>query len=107
MNKTIHNLNRIKWFRCRGLAATGTSDDQQRAGYVADDVALSWAVKHHPSGVKGGGKRTTGVSLFRINVRLSVQRKCHSVVPRWYQMVTPWEPPGIVALEDSRHPGIS
>ena len=52
-------------------------------------------------------KRTTLMSLFRTNVRLSVQRKCHSVMPRWYQMMTPWEPPGIVALEDPRHPGNS
>ena len=52
-------------------------------------------------------KHATGVSLFRINVRLSVQRKCHSVMPRWYQMMTPWDPPWILALEDPRHPGIS
>ena len=56
---------------------------------------------------RASAKRTTVVPLFRINVRLSVQRKCHSAMPRWYQMLTPWEPPWIVALEDPRHPGIS
>ena len=56
---------------------------------------------------RASAKRTTVVSLFRTNVRLSVQRQCHSVTPRWYQMMMPWEPPGIVALEDPRPPGIS
>ena len=56
---------------------------------------------------RAAAKRTTGVSKSRENVRSSVQRKYHSVMPRWYQMMTPWEPPGIVALEDPRHPGIS
>ena len=50
----------------------------------------------------------SGVSKFRGNVRLSVQRKCHSVRPGWYQM-TAWQqqPPGFVALEGLRHPCIS
>ena len=52
-------------------------------------------------------KHATGVSLFRINVRLSGQRKCHSVMPTWYQMMTSRDPPGIAALEDPRCPGIS
>ena len=30
----------------------------------------------------------TGVSLFRINVRLSGWQKCHSVMLPWYQMKT-------------------
>ena len=54
----------------------------------------------------GGSIVGLRLSLFRINVRVSVQRKCHSAMPRWYQMLTPWEPPGIVALEDPRHLGI-
>ena len=53
---------------------------------------------------RASAERTTVVSLFRINVRSSVQRKCHSVMPRWYQMMTPWDPRGIVALGDPRHP---
>ena len=47
------------------------------------------------------------VSKFRINVRLSVQRKCHSVKPRCYQMTTLRQSPGFAALEGLRHPGIS
>ena len=34
------------------------------------------------------GVSTTGVSLFRINVRLSGRQKCHSVMLPWYQMKT-------------------
>ena len=49
----------------------------------------------------------SGVSKFRGNIRLSVQRKCHSVKPRWYQMTTLRKPPGIVALEDPQRPCIS
>ena len=30
----------------------------------------------------------TGVSLLRINVRLSGRQKCHSVMLPWYQMKT-------------------
>ena len=64
---------------------------------------------------RAAAKRATGLSTVgpptlsksRENVRSSVQRKCHSVMPRWYQMMTLWEPPGIVALEAPRHPGIS
>ncbi len=44
---------------------------------------------------------------FRENVRLSVQHKCHSVMPPWYQMMTSWDPPGIAPSEDLRRPGIS
>ena len=55
----------------------------------------------------GGSIVGLRLSQSRGNVRLSVQRKCHLVMPRWYQMMTPWEPPGIAALEDPRHPGIS
>ena len=32
-------------------------------------------------------KHTSGVSKVSENVRPSVQRKCHSVMPRWYQMM--------------------
>ena len=52
-------------------------------------------------------KRTSGVSKFRGNVRLSVQQKCHSVKPRWYQMMTFRKPRGIVALADPQRPCIS
>ena len=47
------------------------------------------------------------LSKFRGNVRLSVQRKCHSLKPRWYQMTTLRKPPGIVALVDPQCPYIS
>ena len=46
-------------------------------------------------------------SKSRENVRLRVQHKCHSVIPAWYQMTTLREPPGIVASEVPRRPGIS
>ena len=49
----------------------------------------------------------TEVSKFRGNVRLSVQQKCHSVKPRWYQMMTFRKPRGIVALADPQRPCIS
>ena len=57
--------------------------------------------------VKGGGILGHGVSKFRGNVRLSVQQKCHSVKPRWYQMMTFRKPRGIVALADPQRPCIS
>ena len=50
---------------------------------------------------------TTAVSKFRINVRLSVQHKCYSVMQAWYQMMASWGPPGIAASEDLRRPGTS
>ena len=47
-----------------------------------------------------------GVLKFRENVRLSVQQKCHSVKPQWYQMMTLRKPRGIVALADPQRPCI-
>ena len=47
------------------------------------------------------------VTKFRKNVRLSVQDKCHSFMPPWYQMTTSWDPPGIGASEYPELPGIS
>ena len=55
---------------------------------------------------RAAAKRTTRVSKSRENVRSSVQHKCHSVRPGWYQMTTLRKPRGMVALEDPRHPGI-
>ena len=65
--------------------------------------------------VNGGGKvghmggPIVGLRLSksRGDVRLSVQHKCHSVMLGWYQMTTLRKPPGIVALENPRHPGLS
>ena len=57
--------------------------------------------------VKGGVILGHGVSKFRGNVRLSVQQKCHSVKPQWYQMMTFRKPRGIVALADPQRPCIS
>ena len=48
-----------------------------------------------------------GVLKFRENVWLSVQQKCHSVKPQWYQMMTLRKPRGIVALADPQRPCIS
>ena len=48
-----------------------------------------------------------GVSKFRENIRVSVQQKCHSVKPQWYQMMTLRKPRGIVALADPQRPCIS
>ena len=50
---------------------------------------------------------TTVVSLFRENVRLNGQHKCHSVRVPWYQMLTSRGPPRVAASEDPRRPGIS
>ena len=47
-------------------------------------------------------KRTTAGSKFSINVRLSVQHKCHPVGPRWYQVLVPEELRGFAASADSR-----
>ena len=52
-------------------------------------------------------KHTTVVSLFRINVRPSVQHKCHLVRLPWYQMLTSWAQPEVVALVGPQSPGIS
>ena len=43
------------------------------------------AEPHSPSRWYGFGPPQ--MSLFRINVRSSSQHKCHSVMPRWYQMM--------------------
>ena len=44
------------------------------------------------------GSWAAGVSLFRINVRPSVQHKCHLVRPPWYQMLTSWAQPEVAAV---------
>ena len=36
----------------------------------------------------GGSTAGEGVSLFRVNVRLSGRQKCQSVLLPWYQMKT-------------------
>ena len=77
----------------------GSQLTKSSSGVLSYITSNSW--------MKGEYGKSTRLSWFRINVRLSVQRKCHSVRPRWYQMMTPWDPPGIVALEDPRQPGIS
>ena len=82
-----------------GAPGGGVGAGRQRLPQAGQEVSGSG-----PAVLREPGQ---GVSLFRINVRFSVQRKCHSVMPRWYQMMTRWEPPGIVALEYPRHPGIS
>ena len=38
--------------------------------------------------VKGRAKTYLWVSKSRKNVRPSVQQKCHSIMPRWYQMMS-------------------
>ena len=47
------------------------------------------------------------VSLFRINVRLSGQHKCHSVRVPWYQMMALRGPPRVAVLVDLQRPCIS
>ena len=47
------------------------------------------------------------MSLFRINVRPSVQDKCHLVRLPWYQLLTSWAQPEVAALEGPQRPGIS
>ena len=49
----------------------------------------------------GQAPRYNIVSLFRINVRLGGQHKCHSVRLRWYQVMASRVPRGIAASEDS------
>ena len=57
--------------------------------------------------VKGGEKVDHWVVEVQENVRVSVQQKCHSVKPQWYQMMTLRKPRGIVALADPQRPCIS
>ena len=47
------------------------------------------------------------VSLFRINVRLTVRQKCHPFGLRWYQMATLWMRPGTDASVDFQRQCIS
>ena len=42
----------------------------------------------YAEGIVGADKR---LSKFRGNVRLIVQHKCPSLIPRWYQMLVPEE----------------
>ena len=57
---------------------TGVELSESPAAPANDTNTLSMAV----------GSWATGVSLFRINVRLSGRQKCHSVMLPWYQMMT-------------------
>ena len=50
---------------------------------------------------------TEVVSLFSINVRLTVRQKCHLFGLRWYQMATLWMRPGTEASADSQRQRIS
>ena len=56
---------------------------------------------------RAAAKRTTVVSKFRINVRPSVQHKCHLGRLPWYQMLTSWAQPEVAALVGPQIPGIS
>ena len=48
-----------------------------------------WIVNVSPPHLsRAAGSWANGVSLFRINVRLSGRQKCHSVILPWYQMKT-------------------
>ena len=47
------------------------------------------------------------LSLFSINVRLTVRQKCHLFGLRWYQMATLWMRPGTDASADSQRQRIS
>ena len=98
-----------------GTMRTSPTDDDETAAPTDGAANFLQELATDSPPVKGGEKMyrvggSTGVfglSKSRENVRSSVQRKCHSVMPRWYQMMTPWDPLRIVALEDPRHPGIS
>ena len=52
---------------------------------------------------RAAAKRTTGLSTFRGNVRLSVQQKCHLSIQGSYQMVGLPELPSTAASADFRH----
>ena len=72
------------------------------------DLALSDVREREVRPLSRAARRcTVVVSKFRENVRLSVQQKCHSVKPQWYQMMTLRKPRGIVALADPQRPCIS
>ena len=84
-----------------------TASDFVRA-YPASSEWLTLLIRRMDAvAVKGGEILGQVVSKFRGNVRLSVQQKCHSVKPRWYQMMTFRKPRGIVALADPQRPCIS
>ena len=73
-----------------------------------DDLS-TWARERRSSGLfiaaePAVQEASAGVSLFRINVRVSVQRKCHSVTLPWYPMSTDWAPSAASILEDLRPP---
>ena len=55
----------------------------------------------------GGSTGVFGLSKSRKNVRLSVQHKCHSVRPGWYQMLASRGPFGVVVSVGPQRPGIS
>ena len=56
---------------------------------------------------QGGSRAEMWVSLFRINVRLTVRQKCHPFGLRWYQMATLWMRPGTDASVDFQRQCIS
>ena len=93
------------------LASRLAVDYSQSHRYVQNDQLINKrrqaVLKDRDSELDAINEVTMGVSKSRENVRLSVQHKCHSVRPGWYQMTTLRKPPVIVALEYPRHPGIA
>ena len=67
-----------------GLAGPRCEDQHGREGPVLQQHLRGAAVAVS----RASTKQASGVSLFRINVRLSGRQKCHSVMQSWYQMMT-------------------
>ena len=78
--------------------------------FVGIDVSKAQVdVAVRPAGQMSMALRSwaTGVSKFRINVRLSGQHKCHSVRVPWYQMMALRGPPRVAVVVDPQRPCIS
>ena len=64
------------------LLRLARSDSQRWHG---GELAIGDA--HFTRQSRASTKHTTAVSKVSVNVRLSVQHKCHSVMPPWYQVL--------------------
>ena len=67
------------------FTATIRNANTRRAYWRAVRQFFDWCETHVS---RASAKRTTGVSTVRINVRSSGRHKCHSMMPRWYQMMS-------------------
>ena len=106
-----HTKRLLAAYRKDGPAALAHGNRGRRPPNAVPETAAAAVVKLASNGYAGMSMAeacwATGVSRASINVRLSVQHKCHCVMLPLYQSLRRREPAGNAALGDRRHPCIS